>query len=36
MIVNYFKSHVQVAAKLKHIQGENYNKEIALVLPVLT
>jgi hypothetical protein len=36
MIVNYFKSHVQVAAKLKHIQGENYNKEIALVLLVLT
>ncbi|GBC39217.2 zinc finger BED domain-containing protein 1-like [Rhizophagus irregularis DAOM 181602=DAOM 197198] len=36
MIVNYFKSHVQAAAKLKRIQGENYNKEIALVLPVLT
>ncbi|CAB5392569.1 unnamed protein product [Rhizophagus irregularis] len=35
-IVNYFKSHVQAAAKLKRIQGENYNKEIALVLPVLT
>lgn len=36
MIVNYFKSHVQAAAKLKRIQFENYNKEIALVLPVLT
>jgi len=35
MIVNYFKSHVQ-AAKLKHIQIENYSKEIALVLPALT
>ncbi|CAB4432166.1 unnamed protein product [Rhizophagus irregularis] len=29
MIVNYFKFHVQAAAKLKRIQGENYNKEIA-------
>ncbi|CAB5095217.1 unnamed protein product [Rhizophagus irregularis] len=36
MIVKYFKSHVQAAAKLKRIQGENYNKEIALVLPILT
>ena len=36
IIVNYFKSHVQAAAKLKRIQIENYNKEIALVLPVLT
>ncbi|PKB96475.1 hypothetical protein RhiirA5_259558, partial [Rhizophagus irregularis] len=34
--VNYFKSHVQAAAKLKRIQKENYSKEIALVLPVLT
>ncbi|GBC05804.1 hypothetical protein RclHR1_06430005 [Rhizophagus clarus] len=36
MIVNYFKSHIQAAAKLKRIQIENYNKEIALVLPTLT
>ncbi|PKK66238.1 hypothetical protein RhiirC2_642782, partial [Rhizophagus irregularis] len=36
MIVNYFKSHVQAAAKLKRIQGENYNKKIVLILPVLT
>ena len=36
MIVNYFKSHVQAAAKLKRIQIENYSKEIALVLPALT
>ena len=34
--VNYFKSHVQAAAKLKRIQKENYSKEIALVLPVFT
>ncbi|CAB4424026.1 unnamed protein product [Rhizophagus irregularis] len=26
MIVNYFKSYVQAAAKLKCTQGENYNK----------
>src|SRR5205814_4272682 len=31
-LVNYFKAHVQAAAKLKRIQKENYNKEIALVL----
>ncbi|CAB5392228.1 unnamed protein product, partial [Rhizophagus irregularis] len=36
MIVNYFKSHIQAAAKLKRIQNENYNKKIALVLPILT
>ena len=36
MIVNYFKSHVQAAAKLKRIQIDNYNKEISLVLPILT
>ncbi|CAB4374618.1 unnamed protein product [Rhizophagus irregularis] len=36
MIMNYFKSHIQAAAKLKRIQIENYNKEIALVLPTLT
>ena len=36
MIVNYFRSHIQVAAKLKRIQIENYNKEISLVLPTLT
>ncbi|CAB5395384.1 unnamed protein product [Rhizophagus irregularis] len=36
MIVNYFKSHIQAAAKLKRIQIKNYNKEIALVLPTLT
>src|SRR3989440_184058 len=35
-LVNYFKAHVQAAAKLKRIQKENYNKEIALVLPALT
>jgi hypothetical protein len=35
MIVNYFKSHVQAAAKLKHIQIDNYNKKISLVLPIL-
>ncbi len=36
MIVNYFRSHIQVTAKLKYIQIENYNKEILLVLPALT
>jgi hypothetical protein len=36
IIVNYFKSHVQASAKLKRIQAENYNQEIALVLPILT
>ena len=36
MIVNYFRSHIQAAAKLKRIQIENYNKEISLVLPALT
>ena len=36
MIVNYFRSHIQAVAKLKHIQIENYNKEISLVLPALT
>ena len=36
VIVNYFRSHVQAAAKLKRIQIENYEKEIALVLPTLT
>src|SRR6266498_5804701 len=36
MIVNYFRSHIQVAAKLKRIQIENYNKEISLVLLTLT
>ena len=36
IIVNYFKSHIQAAAKLKRIQIENYNKKIVLVLPVLT
>ena len=36
MIVNYFKSHVQAAAKLKRIQIDNYNKKISLVLPILT
>jgi hypothetical protein len=35
-IVIYFRSYLQAAAKLKHIQLENYNKEITLVLPVLT
>lgn len=35
-LVNYFKGHVQAAAKLKRIQKENYSKEIALVLPALT
>ncbi|CAG8465618.1 3017_t:CDS:1, partial [Funneliformis caledonium] len=35
-IVIYFRSHLQAAAKLKRIQLENYNKEITLVLPVLT
>ncbi|GET53362.1 zinc finger BED domain-containing protein 1-like [Rhizophagus irregularis DAOM 181602=DAOM 197198] len=35
-LVNYFKAHVQATAKLKHIQKENYSKEIALVLPALT
>jgi len=35
-LVNYFKTHIQAAAKLKRIQKENYNKEIALVLPALT
>jgi hypothetical protein len=35
-LVNYFKAHVQAAAKLKRIQQENYNKEIALVLPAIT
>ena len=36
MIVNYFRSHIQAAAKLKRIQIENYSKEISLVLPALT
>src|SRR6266498_1228412 len=36
MIVNYFRSHIQAAAKLKRIQIENYNKKISLVLPALT
>src|SRR6266498_5900162 len=35
MIVNYFRSHIQAAAKLKHIQIENYNKKILLVLLAL-
>ncbi|GES91512.1 hypothetical protein RCL_jg19635.t1 [Rhizophagus clarus] len=35
MIVNYFKFHVQAAIKLKRIQVENYNKEIALVYQYL-
>jgi len=35
-LVNYFKGHIQAAAKLKRIQKENYSKEIALVLPALT
>ena len=35
-LVNYFKAHIQAAAKLKRIQKENYNKEIALVLLALT
>ncbi|CAG8843955.1 18072_t:CDS:2, partial [Gigaspora margarita] len=32
-LVKYFKSHPQVLAKLRRIQLDNYNKEIALVLP---
>ncbi len=36
MIVNYFRFYIQAAAKLKHIQIENYNKEILLILPALT
>src|SRR6266487_296822 len=35
-LVNYFKGHIQAAAKLKRIQKENYSKEIALVLLALT
>jgi hypothetical protein len=35
-VVNYFKIHTQAASKLKRIQQENYNKEIALILPALT
>ena len=35
-LVKYFKKHPQAIAKLKRIQQDNYNKEIALVLPVLT
>src|SRR6266498_2931146 len=36
MIVKYFRSHIQAAAKLKRIQIENYNKKILLVLPAFT
>ncbi|CAG8530578.1 4833_t:CDS:2 [Gigaspora margarita] len=35
-LVKYFKSHTQAKAKLQRIQNENYKKEIALVLLVLT
>src|ERR1043165_9283166 len=34
VIVNYFKSYVQAASKLKCIQIDNYNKKISLVLPI--
>ncbi|CAG8443225.1 13984_t:CDS:2, partial [Dentiscutata heterogama] len=35
-VVKYFKNHNIAIAKLRRIQKENYNKEIALVLPALT
>ncbi|CAG8605982.1 21864_t:CDS:2, partial [Gigaspora rosea] len=35
-LVKYFKSHPQALAKLRRIQLNNYNKEIALVLPAIT
>lgn len=34
--VKYFKDHTISMAKLRRIQKENYNKEIALVLPAIT
>ncbi|CAG8830843.1 25520_t:CDS:2 [Gigaspora margarita] len=34
--VKYFKDHTISMAKLRYIQKENYNKEIALVLPAIT